>query len=423
MTREEPFPKVRLIVTIFSGFGFVMFLSYSDLVQPQNTLFGYNGTNKNDSKSNSQPPQDPAFNLNLNPNKRIIILLTAFRSGSTFLGNLFDSNPTMQYMFEPFHDRHIINLRNKKDIIGARADHTESDLRMLYLQQILHNCTAFVTPIVAEKYGWCGSPSENLKRFNTTECTGTAWAPRNSQQEICRYRHTTVIKVIRLSDLSDLLKISKIHSANIQIIQLLRHPVACIMSRRTGGKFFSWNLRTGIENDNDNVSERRVKVAWEVFNYCRDHLKAIEFIQAHPWFKDRYLRITHLEMSLKPLETAEKIYSFINETLTDEIKEYVINITGAQSEGYLNREKVALNVYRNSTDLASKWMKLKSATVKFLDVYSIEAQCKLLFEPMNDVFSVDTISKRRQSQINDLVDNNYEYDNIYSDQFVESTDQ
>ena len=109
-----------------------------------------------------RPPQDPALNLPLNRNKKFIILLTSFRSGSTFLGSLFDSNPTMQYLFEPFHNAQIRTLRKQSALFGARADHTESDLRMLYLQQMLHNCTMHVSLIYSGPYTWCGTQEERI---------------------------------------------------------------------------------------------------------------------------------------------------------------------------------------------------------------------------------------------------------------------
>ena len=351
------------------------------------------------------PRQDPAFNLKLNPNKKIIIIVAAFRSGSTFLGNLFDSNPTMQYLFEPFHSSYIRNLRRDKFLLGARPDHTESDLRMLYLQQMLHNCTVYPT-FFTEKYAYCGTKEENLHRFNSTECVKRVDGV--SHQEICRYRDTTVIKVIRLEDLSDILKIGQIRSANIQIIQLLRHPVALMMSRRTGGRVFMWDSRTKLMNSKNEITERRTKMAWEAFNYCNNHLKTIELVEREPWLKDRYLRITHHEMSLKPLETAKKVYSFIGATLTDGIKEYIRDITEAKSEGFKNAPKEALNVYRNSTDIVTKWKKLVSATVKYWDVFSIEAQCKRMFKPLIHEFSVDTIPDLQLLKINSALDELYD---------------
>ena len=278
---------------------------------------------------------------------------------------------------------------------------------MLYLQQMLHNCTVYLTPF-PEKHQWCGTEEEHLHRFNSTECVKKMWKNGVSQQEICRYRDTTVIKVIRLEDLSYILKIAQIRSANIQIIQLLRHPVALMMSRQTGGRFFLWDSRTKLMNSMNEITERRTKMAWEAFNYCNNHLKAIELVEREPWLKDRYLRVTHHEMSLQPLETAEKVYSFIGATLTDHIKGYIRNITGAESEGFKNAPKHALNVYKNSTDIATQWKELISDTVRYWDVFSIEAQCKKMFEPLIHEFSADAIPDSKLLKINSALDELYD---------------
>ena len=79
-----------------------------------------------------------------------------------------------------------------------------------------------------------------------------------------------------------------------------------------------------------------------ITNYCSNNqLKAISLVESDPWLKDRYLRVTHHEMSLKPLETAEKVYSFTGTTLTNHINEYVRNITEAKSDGSKHAAKKA----------------------------------------------------------------------------------
>ena len=172
-----------------------------------------------------------------------------------------------------------------------------------------------------------------------------------------------------------------------------------------------WDDRTQLEPEplaTGDVTQRRTKVAWEAFEYCYNHIKALEFVERNPWLKDRYLRVTHHEMSLKPLETAEKVYSFIGANLTDNIREYIINITAAESEGYKNRRPDPLNVYRNSTDLVTKWKTLNSDSVRYWDVYSIEAQCKRMFEPLRDEFAVDNLPDSKQRVIISSLDDLYD---------------
>lgn len=351
--------------------------------------------------------QDPAFNLTINPDKQFIILLTSFRSGSTFLGNFFDTNPALQYLFEPFHGYRLRELVSQGLVVGARPDHTDSDYRMLYLQQLLHNCTVYTTAVLTEKHRFCGTPDENLARFNDTGClVGRRNRDGLGMQEICRFRRTTVLKVIRLDDLSDLLKINQIKSANIQIIQLVRHPVGCLMSRMTAMTSFSWEAKTSIEHIRRDLVGKRIKVAWEAYNYCRDHARSVSFIENNPWFKKRYLRLTYSEMALDPIKAVNTVYSFSNLTLTDKVVEYVKKITKDANPAYADRN--LSNVYRNSTESAHKWLNLVSDLIKFWDVGSIEMPCKRVLELLGDTSFSDALARRRVLQINSDINSNFD---------------
>jgi hypothetical protein len=346
--------------------------------------------------------EDPAFNLTLNPDKKIVLLVTSFRGGSTFLGQIFDSNPRMQYQFEPFHESYMINLYKKGRLIGARADHTISDLRMLYLQQIFHNCTLFRTVIVKEKHAFCGTPAENLHRFNSSECDETASEPGAAHHEICMYRPVTALKVIRLNDLSDILRIRNIRTANIKIVHLLRNPLPMMKSRRTGWNYFMWDSIKMLEFLGATAHENKIKQSYESFTYCRNSLKSIAFAKDNEWVKDRYLRVTHTAMSLQPLETAQKIYDFIEEELTDDIKTYIVNITRGhsttESEDGKPKKKNPLEIRKNSAELVNQWKDL-NWYLKFYDLFNIESQCKDLMELLGERFSVDSMSSKKLKKL------------------------
>ena len=363
---------------------------------------GRDSSKESDVNINIKITRDPAFDLIPNPHHKLIILLTSFRGGSTFLGNVFDINPKLQYLYEPFSGGHIQNMYEKGWINGARVDHTPSDLKMLYIQQILHNCSVHGTPF-PERHEFCGTPEENLHRLNSTTCNTKNWINGAGHQEICRYRNVTVMKVIRLPVLSDILKISQIRSANIYIIHLLRHPSPVLMSRRTGGMFYTWQHASHKSVEVGDDSERRVRIAWEAFNYGKDNLVSSEFATSQPWLRGRYFQVTHRDMSLQPLETAQRIYDFVNETLTDEVRDYVVSITdgshvaaGAQTVNKSNNvvriKKDALEVRKNSSEVVDAWKRFYTR-VYYWDVISIEAQCRSLFRLIgDDQFTVDRMS-------------------------------
>ena len=108
---------------------------------------------------------DPAFTMDLNRDKKFVLLVASFRSGSTFVGQLFDQNPRVQYLFEPFHEKTLSELEKRGAIVGARPDHTISDLRMLYLQQVMSNCSVYPTSVIQERYEYCGTKEEHMHRY------------------------------------------------------------------------------------------------------------------------------------------------------------------------------------------------------------------------------------------------------------------
>lgn len=400
---NKSFKKLTITKALYSGFLIISWLSSgltlfyflpkSNVSSPLHALKKHSSIQLH---SSTRLHSDPAFNLTLNPNKKLILLLTSFRAGSTFLGQLFDSNPTLQYLFEPFYDGAIRKLYRELRIVGARPDHSESDLRMLYLQQMLHNCTVYGTNF-PEKYERCGTPEENLLRFNSTKCSDKYYNRGEMYREVCQHRPTTVLKVIRLKNVADLLKIQQIKSVNVKIIHLIRHPVPLMMSRRYGGRFYMWNQGHVMESNYLHFPSWRVKVALEMFDYCLDSIRTLDQVERDGWLKERYLRVTHGEMSRNPHKTAEKVYEFVRETMTESIREHITNITGGLSEGFKKRKDDALEVFRNSTELADKWKEL-GMFGKYWNLYSVELQCRRVYELSGEGCNVDPISRAKALQ-------------------------
>jgi len=329
---------------------------------------------------------DPAFQLELDPNKKLVILFSPFRGGSSFLGQLFDQNSAVQYLFEPFHDLAMRTLVEDGSLMGSASRHTEADLRMLYLQQILHNCTMFAT-VFYEKYEYCGSVDEHLARFNSTKCIRGLLRSGETHQEICKYRDTTVLKVIRLQYLSDIMKIQNIKSANIKIIHLTRHPVPLMMSRRTAGHYFylkaDYRLPPALT-----LQKNRIQLAWETFDYCYKTLQNIRYLESNVWMKERYMRLSHEELSLRPIETAQTVYNFLDMELTDNLKEILTNLTSGAATDITKNVEAALNTAKNSTFILEKWKRF-SRTIKTFEVAIMETECAELYKVTGVDFELD----------------------------------
>ena len=103
-------------------------------------------------------------------------------------------------------------------------------------------------------------------------------------------------------------------------------------------------------------------------------------------------------MSLKPLETAKIIYSFVNETFTPQVRDHIASVTNGESEGKFGNPLI---VNRKTSMLIDDWKELKRFRhrIGFWDVSSIEMQCKRLFGPLGENFSTGAISRQKQLKI------------------------
>ena len=141
--------------------------------------------------------------------------------------------------------------------------------------------------------------------------------------------------------------------------------------------------------------ENSIKESYESFEYCHNNMNSIAFVNNEPWLKDRYLRVTHTDMSLEPLVTAQKIYDFIGDELTDEVKNYIVNITGGDpainSEDGKPKKRNPLEFRKNSAELVTQWENL-DWYLKYSDLYNIESQCVRLMDLLSERFSVDAMS-------------------------------
>ena len=248
-----------------------------------------------------------------------------------------------------------------------------------------------------EKYKFCGTEAENLARFNTTECVRYPF-PAAAHREICQYRNTTVLKVIRLKHIKELMKIKNIKKTDISVIHSVRDPRAIMSSRRIMGRlFFYWNTALHILEEEIWGLKKTKLFSWEIYNYCYENMEIIRFAEAHPWLRERYMRVTHRELSVDPIKTAEKVYDFLNLTLTDELKNFLLETTKGSKDLVSVIKNKFLSTSQNSSEVLDKWKHMEVLGVD--ETYTIESQCREVLEGTGEKFSVDRISNSLLQQV------------------------
>ena len=339
---------------------------------------------------------DPAFSEHLTSTPKVVILVTAFRSGSTFVGELFNQNPDILYDFETFHTEVLNERKGKGNYKGEAARHTDEELHMLHLQQILHNCTilpnAFLN--VMNKYWRCAkTPEQNLELYGEEECDDReGWRGPSIhliRRYLCQKRDAVVLKVIRLRRLADLELVKHVQSADVRVIQLFRDPRGMFRSR-SGFKDIFQVMRNQLQWSNR--PDKWTKLALEAHTECENYMRDIEYAENNPWLKKRYMKIRHDDMATNYLEIAHSLYDFIELPLPQIVEDYLreaVNSEDPVDKPNRARDDTArggtLNTFKNSTSVNDKWLKWRIDAIRNVDKY-----CARFIKKMNWPFLLDS---------------------------------
>lgn len=159
--------------------------------------------------------------------KLFVLMVTGFRTGSTFLGEMFNQNSDVFYMFEPLHHKYLNRQIDKME--GVTNQSSMAELKTSFLKGLFYNCTAYAVDFrKTMKHLRCGTQEENLIRFNTTECPPL---DQDIMTNSCLSKKIVAPKVIRIFSLTELEQITEIEDVNLKIIHLVRDPRATVRSR------------------------------------------------------------------------------------------------------------------------------------------------------------------------------------------------
>lgn len=287
--------------------------------------------------------------------KRGIFLQTNYRSGSTFLGQLFNQHPNAFYTFEPLYpwtdcssqiDERLKVIKGALqcdfvpavDVYGSLI--SEPRKQSPDIKCLTDNfCFRSKTKDLCSKE-FCPSG----RRSGQCERCGPLHLPRLNH--FCRQHDVAVTKVIRLCDLTSMKSIMEDPSMDVKIIHLIRDPRGMINSR------FKINKIWPVPNT-DSTCTRIIHNA----KFAKD--------SGAEWLKGRYLIIRYEDLALHPMETAEKIYKFADMPFLPEVKKWITDNTRSSSG------KNPYSTNRNSAETMERWRK----DLSFEQVKQVQKVC------------------------------------------------
>uniref|UniRef100_A0A667XKL9 Sulfotransferase n=1 Tax=Myripristis murdjan TaxID=586833 RepID=A0A667XKL9_9TELE len=307
-----------------------------------------------------------------------VLLLSSWRSGSSFLGQVFSQHPSVFYLMEPAW--HVWTKLQKP---GARA------LRMAVRDLIrsLFQCDLSVMEAymfenrnVSSLFMWshsralCSPPACPLtprnQISNRTECFKQCDAKGlQGVEDACHSYSHVVFKEVRFFELESLYPLLQDPSLNVRIIHLVRDPRAVLRSREQSAKAFINDNAIVLEQKATPVADVQYRVMQEV---CRSHVRINERATLKPpdFLKGRYKMVRYEDMVRDPLLEINAMYKFVGLEMTKTMQEWIYKVTHGKGKG---TKKEAFEITsRNASDVSQAWR----TALPFDKVKRVQEVCK-----------------------------------------------
>lgn len=286
-----------------------------------------------------------------------VLVLSSWRSGSSFVGQLFGQHPDVFYLMEPaWHVWMTFTQSTAQRLHMAVRDL----IRAVFLCD-MSVFDAYMNPGPRKQsslFQWdgsralCSPPACNLfprdKIIPQAHCRILCHKqPFKVVEEACRTYSHVVLKEVRFFNLQVLYPLLRDPSLNLHIVHLVRDPRAVFRSRE----------RTTNELEIDShivMGQHRQKLKKEDQPYyamqviCQSQLEIFKAVQSLPKaLRQRYLLVRYEDLVRDPLGQTARMYEYVGLKFLPRLQTWVQNITRGKGMGkhaFHTNARNALNV-------------------------------------------------------------------------------
>ncbi|XP_062316755.1 carbohydrate sulfotransferase 6 [Osmerus eperlanus] len=299
-----------------------------------------------------------------------VLLLSSWRSGSSFLGEVFSQNPSVFYLMEPAW--HVWTTLKRP---GARALRMAvRDLLRSIFQCDMSTLDAYMPEqhSLSSIFMWshsralCSPPSCPLTPrhlfSNETACRKHCISAGGLQKaaDACQTYSHVVLKEVRFFELESLYPLLQDPTLDLRIIHLIRDPRAVARSREQAANALSQDNALVLEQGDcegkrtgkDPDAKELYAVMQEV---CRSHVRIHETAVLKPpdFLRGRYKMVRYEDMVRNPLQEINKMYQFVGLEMTEKLQEWIYRVTHGKGKG---TQKEAFQITsRNAADVSQAW--------------------------------------------------------------------
>ncbi|XP_043564783.1 carbohydrate sulfotransferase 1-like [Chiloscyllium plagiosum] len=303
------------------------------------------------------------------PTRKHILIFATTRSGSSFLGQLFNQHPAIFYLYEPlYHVQQVFansstrvrNTLDRRALLGAHRDLLSSlyDCNLNFLENYMkptprdHETTAFFRRGASNALcepplcHWDRGSKEVIEYLCARRCRALNLTLAS---QVCRARPHVAIKTVRIPEIKDIRLLSDDPRLDLKIIHLVRDPRGILASRMGTftENFRAWKIwnATGRKPHSVDLSQ--------IATTCNDLLNSAGTgLSRPPWLRGKYMLVRYEELAREPFKKTAEIYHFIGLDVDSQVKRWILHNTRATSGSTRNYKYTTT---RNSSATAENW--------------------------------------------------------------------
>ncbi|XP_004624041.1 carbohydrate sulfotransferase 3 [Octodon degus] len=309
----------------------------------------------------TKPPQ-PA--LAPHRQRRHVLLMATTRTGSSFVGEFFNQQGNIFYLFEPlWHIERTVSFEQRGASAAGSALVYRDVLQQLFLCD-LYVLEPFISPVPEAhltQFMFRRGSSRSLcedpvctpfvkKVFEKYHCKDRRCGPLNVTlaAEACRRKEHMALKAVRIRQLEFLQPLAEDPRLDLRVIQLVRDPRAVLASRMVAfaGKYETW--KKWLAEGQDQLQEEEVQ---RLRGNCESIRLSAELGLRQPaWLRGRYMLVRYEDVARRPLQKAREMYRFAGIPLTPQVEDWIQKNTQAALDG-----NGIYSTQKNSSEQFEKW--------------------------------------------------------------------
>ncbi|XP_033988082.1 carbohydrate sulfotransferase 6 [Trematomus bernacchii] len=296
-----------------------------------------------------------------NGGKVHVLLLSSWRSGSSFVGQVFSQHPSVFYLMEPaWHVWTKLQKHGARALRMAVRDLLRSvfqcDMSVMeaYMPEQINMSFLFMW---SHSRALCSPPACPLtprNQFsNQTQCFKACDAQGlQGAKDACGSYSHVVLKEVRFFELESLYPLLQDPNIDLRIIHLVRDPRAVVRSKEASANAFVYDNSVVLEQRNVPPAEVQYQAMQEI---CRSHVRIHEraILKAPPFLKGRYKMVRYEDVARNPLDEINAMYEFVGLEMTEQLQEWIFKVTHGKGKG---SKKDAFEISsRNAADVSQAW--------------------------------------------------------------------